>query len=66
MRLIVNGEPREMDNVSTVAEMLAAFKLENKILVVELNKEIIERGTYNETHLNDGDRVEIVHFVGGG
>ncbi|GAB7058043.1 MULTISPECIES: sulfur carrier protein ThiS [Paenibacillus] len=66
MRLIVNGEPREMDNVSTVAEMLAAFKLENKILVVELNKEIIERGTYNETRLNDGDRVEIVHFVGGG
>ncbi|ALS23815.1 sulfur carrier protein ThiS [Paenibacillus naphthalenovorans] len=66
MRLIVNGEPREMDNVSTVAEMLAAFKLENKILVVELNKEIIERSTYNETRLNDGDRVEIVHFVGGG
>lgn len=66
MQLIVNGEPREVDNASTVAEMLAAFKLENKILVVELNMEIIERGTYDITRLNDGDRVEIVHFVGGG
>lgn len=66
MKLIVNGEPREVNNASTVAEMLAAFKLENRILVVELNKEIIERGTYNKTRLNDGDRVEIVHFVGGG
>ncbi|MBP1157105.1 MULTISPECIES: sulfur carrier protein ThiS [unclassified Paenibacillus] len=66
MQLIVNGEPREVDDASTVAEMLAAFKLENKILVVELNKEIIERGTYDVTWLSDGDRVEIVHFVGGG
>lgn len=66
MKLIVNGEPRDVDNASTVAEMLAAFKLENKILVVELNKKIIERDTYDVTRLNDGDRVEIVHFVGGG
>ncbi|CAG7646020.1 sulfur carrier protein ThiS [Paenibacillus allorhizosphaerae] len=66
MQLVVNGETRELELVSTVAEMLAAFKLQNKILVVELNREIIDRSVYDQTRLNDGDRVEIVHFVGGG
>lgn len=66
MRLIVNGEEREVAGVATVAELLAAFKLEGKILVVELNKQIIERNVYSETGLSDGDHIEIVHFVGGG
>lgn len=66
MQLVVNGEAREVEQVSTVAEMLAAFKLQNKILVVELNREIIDRSVYDQTRLSDGDRVEIVHFVGGG
>lgn len=66
MRLIVNGEEREVAGVATVAELLAAFKLEGKILVVELNKRIVERNAYSETGLSDGDHIEIVHFVGGG
>ncbi|UUZ90380.1 sulfur carrier protein ThiS [Paenibacillus sp. P25] len=66
MRLTINGELREVEPVSTVAEPLQAFKLDNKILVVELNRDIIERGSYAETPVRDGDRIEIVHFVGGG
>ncbi|GMX61145.1 hypothetical protein Elgi_09840 [Paenibacillus elgii] len=66
MRLTVNGEQREVDNAATVAELLSAFKLDNKILVVELNREIIDRTRYEEARLNDGDQIEIVHFVGGG
>ncbi|CAG7652299.1 hypothetical protein PAESOLCIP111_06501 [Paenibacillus solanacearum] len=66
MRLVVNGETRDVEQVSTVADMLAAFKLQNKILVVELNREIIDRSVYDQTRLSDGDQVEIVHFVGGG
>ncbi|UUZ83482.1 sulfur carrier protein ThiS [Paenibacillus sp. P26] len=66
MRLTINGELREVEPVSTVAELLQAFKLDNKILVVELNRDIIERGSYAETPVRDGDRIEIVHFVGGG
>lgn len=66
MRLVVNGETRDVEQVSTVTDMLAAFKLQNKILVVELNREIIDRSVYDQTRLSDGDQVEIVHFVGGG
>lgn len=66
MRLVVNGEQREVEDVATVEELLRAFKLENKILVVELNLEIVERDAYGATPVKDGDRVEIVHFVGGG
>lgn len=66
MKLIVNGEAREVSGVSTVAELLAFFKLEHKILVVELNRSIIERPLYENTALQEGDQLEIVHFVGGG
>ena len=66
MRLTVNGEHRDVPDVGTVSELLAAFKLENKILVVELNRAIIDRNSYGDTKLKDGDQVEIVHFVGGG
>ena len=66
MKLIVNGESREVTDVSSVAELLTHFKLERKILVVELNRTIIERERYADTALNDGDQLEIVHFVGGG
>ncbi|TDF94190.1 sulfur carrier protein ThiS [Paenibacillus piri] len=66
MQLVINGEAREVAEVSTVADLLVQFKLESKILVVELNREIIERTNYDGTPLQDGDRLEIVHFVGGG
>lgn len=66
MRLTVNGELRDVPDVGTVSELLTAFKLENKILVVELNREIIDRNSYGDTKLQEGDQVEIVHFVGGG
>ncbi|AEI39626.1 sulfur carrier protein ThiS [Paenibacillus mucilaginosus] len=66
MNLIVNGESREVEGAATVAELLSVFKLQNKILVVELNREIVDRSRYEDARLNDGDRIEIVHFVGGG
>ncbi|MCS7461373.1 sulfur carrier protein ThiS [Paenibacillus doosanensis] len=66
MKLIINGEPREIAEVSSVADLLVSFKLEQKILVIELNREIVERSAYADTLLKDGDSLEIVHFVGGG
>ncbi|SDE39746.1 sulfur carrier protein [Paenibacillus sp. UNCCL117] len=66
MELIVNGEAREVSGVTTVAELLAFYKLEQKILVVELNRSIVDRQAYESTQLNTGDQLEIVHFVGGG
>lgn len=66
MQLTINGEERELESLSTVAELLTLFKLEQKILVVELNRDIVERNDYDKTALQDGDKLEIVHFVGGG
>ncbi|MFE5323369.1 sulfur carrier protein ThiS [Paenibacillus sp. NPDC056579] len=66
MKLTINGEARELPDVSTISDLLVAFKLESKILVIELNREIIERSSYSDTLLHDGDSLEIVHFVGGG
>jgi len=66
VELVINGEARTVTDVATVADLLVQFKLEQKILVIELNRDIIERTDYEQTRLNDGDRIEIVHFVGGG
>ncbi|SFL69679.1 sulfur carrier protein [Paenibacillus sp. 1_12] len=66
MQLTINGEEREVEQLSTVAELLTLFKLEQKILVIELNRDIIDRAAYADTALKDGDKLEIVHFVGGG
>jgi len=66
MTLRVNGKTIELDGVDTVNGLLAYYRIENKIVVVERNGEIIDRSVYESTPIMDGDRIEIVHFVGGG
>ncbi len=66
MNLIINGEQRAVMDVSTVRDLLQHFQIANKIVVVELNLQIIDREAYDNTILQENDRVEIVHFVGGG
>lgn len=67
MRLIVNGEQHELpDNIQSVQDMLVHFKLQDRIAIVELNKKVLEKEKHHDTPIADGDRVEIVHFVGGG
>lgn len=66
MRLIINGEPRELADGATVTALLAALDLDPRRLGVERNREILPKSIYAETCLTDGDVIEIVHFVGGG
>lgn len=66
MELTVNGDKRELPPLQNVFELLKHFGLDSKILVVELNREIINRNEYENTPIQNGDQVEIVHFVGGG
>jgi sulfur carrier protein len=66
LKLTINGEKRDVEGITTVSGLLASFRLEKKILVIELNRKIIDRAAYGETLLKDGDSIEIVHFVGGG
>ena len=65
--LIVNGAPRELAPHSTVAGLLGSLGIDPRLVVVEHNRSILrDRETYSMHALNDGDSVEIVHFVGGG
>lgn len=65
--LTVNGAPREADAKSTVASLLESLGIEPRMVVVELNRDILrDRDAFPSQRLRDGDVVEIVHFVGGG
>jgi sulfur carrier protein len=66
MRLLVNGEERELDGVGDVAAMVRALGLDPRKVAVERNLEIVPRSTYDRAPVADGDRIEIVHFIGGG
>jgi len=66
MRIKINGEDREMDNGLTLTALLEMLQIRPGRVVVERNRDIVPRDTYSATLINDGDTLEIVHFVGGG
>jgi thiamine biosynthesis protein ThiS len=66
MNVIVNGEFRELAEGATVLMLLESLGFRPEVTVVERNADILERARFSETVLADGDRLEIVRFVGGG
>ncbi|HET7034522.1 MAG TPA: sulfur carrier protein ThiS [Thermomicrobiaceae bacterium] len=66
MELTINGKPARVEGVSTVAELIAARGLKQGLVAVEQNGEIVPREEFARRGLRPGDRLEIVHFVGGG
>lgn len=66
MKVIINGEEKAVDNVSSVSDLLRELGLKADRVAVELNREIAARTSWDSTQLKDGDRIEIVQFVGGG
>jgi thiamine biosynthesis protein ThiS len=66
MQLTVNGETHEIAAPMSLLDLIAHFGLEPRKVAIERNLEIVPRSTYGEMQLRDGDRLEIVHFVGGG
>lgn len=62
----VNGSPEQLDDGLTVGQLVAKYELTPPRVAVEVNQELVSRRDYDATRLNDGDRVEIVTFVGGG
>ncbi len=65
VRLTINGEAREIAG-STVARLVAELGLDSRKVAVERNLEIVPKSQFEATRLGDGDRIEIVHFIGGG
>ena len=66
MRLTVNGEDRVFEAVRDIAALVAAIGLDPRKVAVERNLAIVPKSLWAATALADGDRIEIVHFVGGG
>jgi sulfur carrier protein len=67
MTIKLNGELVEVSfEVGTIQQLLAFYQLEDRLVIVEHNREIILKDHYESTPLQNGDEVELVHFVGGG
>ena len=66
MQLHINGEQREFSDGMTVAALVAQLGMKPDRVAVELNMEIVPRATWDTVTLKDGDKLEVVHFVGGG
>jgi thiamine biosynthesis protein ThiS len=62
----VNGKEREVPSGLSVQELVESFDLSPLLIVVELNREILDRDQFKDIQVSDGDAVELVHFVGGG
>lgn len=66
IRVTLNGEPRETVAGGSVEDLLTGLGLHPRLVVVEHNREILDRGRYGEVEVREGDTLEVVHFVGGG
>jgi thiamine biosynthesis protein ThiS len=66
MKIFVNGESRELVGAPSLAELVAQLDLPAARIAIELNREVVRRSDWSSTMLKDADRIEIVHFVGGG
>jgi thiamine biosynthesis protein ThiS len=66
MRILLNGETRDAPDDCSVASLLAGLGIRSEQVAVELNLQILDRQAFARTCLHDGDRVELIGFVGGG
>jgi len=66
LRIQVNGQPREEEDSLSLRDLIAILDLKPEQIAIELNKMVIRRMHWQSTILREDDKVEIVHFVGGG
>jgi thiamine biosynthesis protein ThiS len=66
MQIVLNGEPRALAAETSVAGLLKELGIDARKVAIERNLEIVPKSTFETTLLGDGDRLEIVHFIGGG
>ncbi|OEY67902.1 sulfur carrier protein ThiS [Marinobacter sp. X15-166B] len=66
MQVVVNGETMTLARHTRLTELLASLQLAGQRLAVEINEDIIPRSRHGETRLEAGDRIEVVHAIGGG
>ena len=66
MHVYVNGELREVRGTASMAELITELELPVARIAIELNREVVRRTEWDTTMLKEDDRIEIVHFIGGG
>ena len=66
MQITLNGEPRELAGEQTLLELLTEAGYQGRRVAVEINRRIVPRSLHAEVRVADGDRIEIVHAIGGG
>ncbi len=66
MQITLNGKSQAVDERTTVADLLEGLDLKPIRVAVEVNEDIVSRDRYGDTVIREGDRIEIVTFVGGG
>jgi len=66
MQISINGSTKTVDQNTTVAQLLTTLQLEPVRVAVEINEDLVSRTSFEQTYIQDGDRIEIVTFVGGG
>jgi sulfur carrier protein len=66
LQIQLNGEPREVESDTSLPQLIASLDLKPEQVAIELNREVVRRAEWGSTLLQAGDKVEIVHFVGGG
>jgi sulfur carrier protein len=69
MQLVINGQPRDFPELAAnakISDLIAILGMKNDRVAIEQNGEIVSRASWAESDLQTGDKLEIVHFVGGG
>lgn len=66
MRIYLNGESKELEQSSTLLDLVNELNLPSPRIAIELNRNVVRRRDWESTTLKEDDRIEIVHFVGGG
>ncbi|MGB7069197.1 MAG: sulfur carrier protein ThiS [Pyrinomonadaceae bacterium] len=66
MKVFINGETREIPDGFHLAQLLTHFEMPTQRIAVERNSEVVHRTAWTETLVADGDRIEVIQFVGGG
>ncbi|QEA38480.1 sulfur carrier protein ThiS [Pistricoccus aurantiacus] len=66
MQIQLNGDVHRLEGEPTLSQLVASLGLAERRIAIEVNEEIVPRSRHDETRLENGDRVEIVHAIGGG
>ena len=66
MKIIINGESKELSSAMSVEELLKELKILDRVMAVAINMEIIKKDNWATHKIKDGDKIEALEFVGGG